>query len=41
MGANVENNMALGARHLQGLLVFSSAFLPQQCVPDEHGDLGA
>lgn len=40
-GANVENNMVLLPRHLQSLLVSSSAFLPQQCVPDEHRDLRA
>lgn len=39
MGANVEDNMALLPRHLQGLLVSLPAFLHWQCVPDEHGDL--
>lgn len=39
MGTNVENNMALLPRHLQGLLVSFFVFLPWQCVPEEHGDL--
>lgn len=39
MGANVEDNMALLPRRLQGLLVSLPALLHWKCVPDEHGDL--